>query len=267
MIHIDYDRMHEIIQSSRHGYYEREQCRFVREAPLALNIDEAFRRVCRPDNRVLDIGCGNARTLVRNASLFAEGVGLDNHPPHLRLAEQAVAASGAANVRIVEGRGDNLPFEPESFDFVFSERGPVAGNDTNTFNAVRVLRRGGTMLIETPGPLAYLEPGYIFDPNNVPIHTVSATGRLEALSAVMARNGIDMQLAASTIEKLVFEDFYEWLKFHLSAWDYYENWRFTDWPLPERQVHGIGRFLVMCADEQGRIRATNHRLWIGGAKR
>ncbi len=94
-----------------------------------------------------------------------------------------------------------------------------------------------------------------------------ATGLLEALSAVMARNGIDMQLVASTIEKLVFEDFYEWLKFHLSVWGYYENWRFTAWPLTEGQVHGIGRFLVMCADDRGRIRITNHRLWIGGAKR
>lgn len=269
MIDIDYDRVHQIIQSSRHGYYEREQCRFVREGSLALHIDEVFPRVCRPDSRVLDIGCGNGRTLIRNASLFGEGIGLDNYPPHVCLAQETIAASGVANVRIVAGRGDNLPFEPESFDFVFSERGPVAGNDVNTFNAVRVLRRGGTMLIEGPGPCGYFEPGYIFGfgAHDIPIHNVPASGWLEGLSAVMARNGIDVQLAASHIERLVFEDFYEWLKWHLSAWDYYENWRFVDWPLLERQVHGIARFLVMCADEAGRIRVTNHRLWTGGTKR
>ena len=266
MIQIDYDRMHQIIQAGRHGYYDREECRLTREGPLSLNIDDVFRRVCRPQSRVLDVGCGNARTLIRNAALFAEGVGLDNHEPHLRLAEQNVAASGVTNVRIVEGRGDNLPFDKESFDFVFSERGPL-GVDVNTFNAVRVLRRGGTLLFETPGSWGYFEPCYVFDMLNIPIHKVPQTDRLDSQIAVMARNGIDVQLAASTIERLVFEDFYEWLKFHLSAWDYYENWRFTDWPLPEHQVHGLGRFLVLCADEAGRIRVTNHRLWIGGVRR
>ena len=266
MIEMDYDRMRRIIEASRHDYYEREACRFTREGPLSLQIDDVFRRVCRPGSRVLDIGCGNARTLIRNAGLFGEGVGLDNLPAALRQAEANVAASGAANIRIVEGRGDNLPFDSESFDFVYSERGPL-GVDVTTFNAVRVLRRGGTLLFETPGSWANHEPGYIFDFVNVPIHKVPQTDRLDGQVAVMARNGIDVQLAASTIERLVFEDFYEWLKFHLSTWDYYEKWRFTDWPLPEHQVHGLGRFLVMCADETGRIRVTNHRLWIGGVKR
>jgi len=266
MTAIDLGQVREIIQSSRHEYYEQEQCRVSCEGSLRMSIDDLFARVCGEGSRVLDIGCGNAHTLIRNASRFGEGVGLDNHPPHLRLAERNVAAAGVTNIRVVEGRGDSLPFETGSFDFVFSERGPVAGSDVNTFNAARVLREGGTMLIETPGAWNYFEPGYIFQPSKIPIHSVSATAKLEYLSAVMSRNGIDVQLAASHLQRWVFEDVYEWLKWHMSAWDYYESWRLT-WPLSDEHVHGLGRLLAMCADESGRVRATSHRLWIAGVKR
>ncbi|MCC7407967.1 MAG: class I SAM-dependent methyltransferase [Phycisphaeraceae bacterium] len=264
---IDDDKVHQIVASSQHGYYERERCRFEREGMLGPRIDDIFRRVCDRKSQVLDIGCGNGRTLLRNALVFGQGVGLDNDPIHLRLAEANKAESGVGNVEFVEGRNDNLPFEAKRFDFVFSERGPLAGVDVNTCNALRVLRRGGVILVETPGVLLYFEPGYIFDWQTVPLHKMAPTARLDDLAAVLARNGVDVQIASSHIERLVFADFYEWLKFHLSTWDYYPNWRIESWPPTEHLRHGIDRFLRMVADDQGRIHVTNHRLWVGGVKR
>lgn len=267
MTEIDYERVRQIIECSKHGYYEREQCRMTREGPFALSIDDILGRVCTPGSRVLDIGCGNGRTLLRNAARFGEGVGLDNHRPHIDLARENLASSGVKNVRFIEGRADNLPLEAASFDFVFSERGPLAWSDVNTFNALRVLRPGGMILAETPGPLAYHEMSYIFDPNNAPLHRVQQTANLEGMAAVLARNGVDVQLAASHMERWVFEDLYEWLTFHMSCWDYYPDRRFDTWPLPEELCHGIERFRVMTADSQGRIRITNHRSWVAGIKR
>jgi SAM-dependent methyltransferase len=259
-------KIQHILASSQHGYYEREQCRFEREGALVPQIDDVFRRVCGPHSQVLDIGCGNGRTLLRNAGVFAQGVGLDNDPQHLQLAEQNKKECGVTNVEFVEGRNDSLPFEPDRFDFVFSERGPLAGSDFNTFNALRVLRRGGVILVETPGPLAYFEAGYIFDCQNVPLHRVAPTANLADLSAVLTRNGVDGQIAFSHIEHWVFPDFYDWLKFHLSTWEYYPNWRIETWPPSAHLRHGIERFLRMTSDAADRIRITNHRLWLGGVK-
>ena len=263
---IDYDKVREIIETADRAYYGREACHFERRIPPTGQIDDVFGRVCTPETRVLDIGCGNGRTLLRNAAGFAEGVGLDDDERMVSLAERNRTEAGVKNVRFVHDWADKLPFEKESFDFIFSERGPLAGSDVNTFNAVRALRPGGTILAECPGPLGNREAGYIFAPDQVPLKETVHGEMLEGLSAVLRRNGIEVQFAGSYIEEWVFADLYEWVKYHMSCWDYYGDRRFETWPLPENVQHGIDRFLVMTADDQGRIHITNQRLWVGGKR-
>lgn len=264
---IDYEKIAEIVQTAGREYYDKEACRFERERLLAQTVPDELRRELSPEMRVLDIGCGNGRTLIELSGLFAEGVGIDNDPAHLEQAQRNQADSRAANVTFVEGRADNLPLEPESFDVVFSERGPLSGSDVNTANAARVLRKGGRLLTECPGPHSHYEVGYIFEPDALAVHRCSQTANLDGICAVLARNGIDVRLACSFVETWVFPDVYEWLRYHMSQWDYCGGQRFDAWPVPDELKHGLQRFCRMTADEAGCIRITNHRLWAGGVKK
>jgi SAM-dependent methyltransferase len=266
-MNIDYERVRQIIETADRTYYGREACKFEKALAPTGQIDDVFGRVCRPGSRVLDIGCGNIRTLIRNARLFGEGVGLDNDPRMQALAQRSLAEAGVRNVRFVLGRADNLPFERESFDFVFSERGPLAWSDVNTFNAVRALREGGTILAESPWTFAGREAGYIFDANRVPFKDAVHGEALDKLAAVLRHSGIDVQFACCILEEWVFADFYEWLKFHFSCWEYDKDRRIECWPLSEELRHSIDRFVVMTGDDDGGIHITAERLWAGGIKR
>ncbi len=263
---IDYDKVREVIETAGREYYDKERCRVEVARPPIGGFAELVARASSPEARVLDIGCGNGRTLLKAAASFREGVGLDNDEKHLAQAEALKAESGVRNVTFVHGWAHKMPFETASFDVVFSERGPLAGYDVNVRNAVRVLRSGGTIFYETPGPRNYHEVGYIFDPHQPPISALPLTARIEDQLAVFERNGVAVTLAQSHLETLVFPDVYEWLRHHLSQWDYFDSWR-LEWPLSDRRKLGIECFLAMAADDAGRIRITSHRLWIGGVKR
>jgi SAM-dependent methyltransferase len=68
------------------------------------------------DSRVLEVGCGTgdyAIALQRLTGAFCTG--LDPSEGML-----AVASAASSPVRFVQGRAEELPFEPESFDFVFA---------------------------------------------------------------------------------------------------------------------------------------------------
>jgi SAM-dependent methyltransferase len=262
---IDYRKMRRIIDASTNDYYEQESCRFEQIAPLVPRIDDVIRRAARPEHRVLDIGCGNGRTLIRNAPRFAEGIGLDNSERYLRQARGHAAGAGVRNVRFVEGLAAELPFEDGSFDLVFSERGPLAWSDVNIGQAMRVLRPGGWTLAETGGAANYREPGLIFDPDwsLTPCTTLE---REEKARAFFDRNGVDVRLVSSWVRERVFADFYEWLKWHLSQWEYYGDWRFDRWPLPDEWKAGIERFLAAVGDDAGRVHIRSHQMWIGGVK-
>ena len=83
----------------------------------------------------------------------------------------------------------------------------------------------------------------------------------------IAASDIEVRFATSVIEEWVFADFYEWMKYHMSCWDYYADRRLDTWPLSEKLQHGLDRFLVMTADPQGRVHITQQRLWASGVKK
>ena len=76
---------------------------------------------------VLDVGCGSGATLLKNGHRFASGLGIDDDPARIGLAEEALRRKGRSNVelRLLDFLEDGHELEPESFDFVFSERGPI----------------------------------------------------------------------------------------------------------------------------------------------
>ena len=122
---------------------------------LSLGQDPRWRRflVSRlevaPDARVLDVATGTgavALELVRRYGCSV--VGIDRSPEMLAVARSRVAARGlAANVELLEGRAETLPFADSSFDAltVTYLLRYVDDPAATIHELVRVVRPGGTV--------------------------------------------------------------------------------------------------------------------------
>jgi len=102
----------------------------------------------RPHEHALDIGCGAGMdTLVAAQMVGADGTvtGIDMTPAMVAKARRSVAETGLANVTIVEGSAEELPFESASFDVVISNGviDLIPDKDAVFSEIARVLRPGG----------------------------------------------------------------------------------------------------------------------------
>ncbi len=100
---------------------------------------------------VLDVGCGPGEFTLIVAKAAKSVVGVDPSSVALNLARLNCAKSGIENVRLRSGDIRKLPFAKESFDLVYSRRGPASENKHNLTEVFRVLRDGGTFMEVTIG--------------------------------------------------------------------------------------------------------------------
>jgi demethylmenaquinone methyltransferase/2-methoxy-6-polyprenyl-1,4-benzoquinol methylase len=128
-----------------------EQTNPLRERTLRSAI-EALHPA--PGSRGLDIGCGiGLQTLLLAEATNPDGIitGLDISPELLANAREKIKDSTFANrISFQEGSMDCLPFEDESFDWVWSADcvGYPAGDTLPVLKEIaRVLRPGGTLAI------------------------------------------------------------------------------------------------------------------------
>lgn len=130
---------------------------------LYRHRDEAEARQCldllphlapltnRPEDRVLDLGCGDGRhlQLLRDDGIAVVGLDLSAH-----LLAVAAARSGHSVHRLVRGDMRCLPFQASSFQSVlslftaFGYFGPPAANDGPVREVARVLRPGGHWFLD-----------------------------------------------------------------------------------------------------------------------
>ena len=112
-------------------------------------VDEAKKR--RP-TLIVDVGCGDAAlTHLLSEATGARVVGIEPEGLGVRLAREALAR-GASTVEIVNGRGEELPFEDgEASLVVMSEVVEhVPAPDALVDEAARVLSSTGSLLVSTP---------------------------------------------------------------------------------------------------------------------
>lgn len=116
-------------------------------------------RYLPPGGRALEVGCGYGRNLVALASLEAALlVGCDPSPAQLRRARERLAPLAPAQrgrVGLARQEPFRLPFREGAFDLVvlwqvLEHVGPRRAKARVLAEAVRVLRPGGHLLIETP---------------------------------------------------------------------------------------------------------------------
>jgi arsenite methyltransferase len=97
---------------------------------------------------VLDVGCGAGTDTLVAAQMVAPAgrvTGIDMTAQMLAKARSAAAELGAANVELVEGEVEQLPFPDESFDVVISNGviDLIPDKDAVFSELFRVLRAGG----------------------------------------------------------------------------------------------------------------------------
>jgi len=105
-----------------------------------------------PGERVLDLGCGaGTDTLVAAQMVGPKGhvTGIDMTPEMLAKARSAAEEMGLANVELVEGEAEKLPFEDETFDVVISNGviDLIPDKDAVFSEIFRVLKPGGRIQI------------------------------------------------------------------------------------------------------------------------
>jgi len=90
--------------------------------------------------------------LEHNTSLHA-GLGIDYDPDNLHLAEEAKRIQGIRNVefRLLDFPREVAQLQPESFDVVFSLRGPVGDSSPAIQAALHLLRPAGLLFSEEIG--------------------------------------------------------------------------------------------------------------------
>lgn len=208
---------------------------------------------------VLDIGCGNGATLLDNAGLFRVGVGIDNDPAHLDLAERR-ATGRVENVEFHGLEIDELPSQgwPDRFDLVFSERGPIGFESRSVQAALSVLRPDGVLFCECIGDLHHQEMQEFFGAGARRNQAVRAGDQVRV---AMERNGVEVRIAADLITKRYYPDIYEWLQFQCSIWAW------AGAPFPDPGDPRLRMFAERNTTSTGEVETTHHVVWVGGVKR
>ncbi|MBT4497776.1 MAG: class I SAM-dependent methyltransferase [Gemmatimonadetes bacterium] len=255
---LDQDRLRSILDAE-HSFYGSRPVEYRYDGRLNPGTRDLIASQFRPEMRVLDIGCGNGATLLENSHLFASGLGIDYDPAHIILAEDGLREKNAANVefRQLDFLQDIKELEPESFDFVFSERGLSAYNSFGIQAALRVLRPDGLLFCELIGDLHHQEVNEVF---SVGPRLNQIIRTLEQVQVAMERNGVEIRLAANIVSKRYYPDIYEWLQFQCSIW----VWSGGSLPSPDDARWAL--FAERNTTPSGEIETTHHVVWVGGVK-
>ncbi len=256
---LDQDRLRAILEAD-HSYYGSQATEARIDERLAPSASDFVASQLRPEMRVLDVGCGSGATLLENGHRFASGLGIDDDPAHIGLAEEALRNSGRSNVefRLLDFLEDDHEIEAESFDFAFSERSPIGYDSYGIQAALRVLKDDGLLFCEVIGNLHHQEVAEVFGPS-LPHHQMIRT--MDEARVAMERNGVSIRIASEIVTKRYYPSIYDWLEFQCGIW----VWRGGFLPSPDDPR--LALFAERYTTPSGEIETTHHVVWVGGVKR
>jgi SAM-dependent methyltransferase len=233
-------------------------CRIV--APLVPQTRDVLRSSLSPDMLVLDVGCGRGDTLLDLGTSFRWGMGIDESPDvMLAQAKTARSARAIPNVDFCGAKAVALPFEQETFDLVFSERGPMGYNDLTLAEALRVLRPGGLIFVEMVGELNSWETRLAFEPGYEKPGALASV--LETEGDRLVRHNVRLHTLASRLQLVEFASMEDWLRYQLFSWSPPGRDDLT-----AERLDAIHRFQQIASAGDGRISITGHTLWVAGTK-
>lgn len=255
---IDQERLKSIL-NQEHSYYGSTPAKYRTDGNIAPRAREIIASQFHPEMRVLDIGCGSGGTLLQNANRIGSALGVDNDNTHIELAEKERETRQVRNVefRLLDFLAEGNALEPESFDFVYSERSPIGYDSSGVQAALRVLKPGGLIFCELIGELHHQEVREVFGDRTRLSQTITVQDQMRVS---MERNGVGIRFAADLIEKRIYPDVYEWLQFQCSIWAW------AGGTLPSCDDPRLKLFAERNTTSSGEIETTHHVAWVGGVK-
>ena len=257
-MNIDHDRIQAIL-NAEHSFYGSGEAPVRNDARLNPGTGDFLGTQFTSSMQVLDAGCGSGTTLLEYNQRFQHGLGIDNDPAHIQLAKNAQQARVATNVefRLLDFINEANQLEPESFDFIFSQRGPIGDTEHSIQLALRVLRPNGLIFCEEIGDLHHQEVHQVFGHaprNNAMIHTS------DQLTDAMQRHGISVRLVSNSVSKRYYPDIYAWLQFQSAIW----GW--LGMRMPAADDPRFEEFVARNTRASGEIETTHHVFWVAGVK-
>jgi SAM-dependent methyltransferase len=257
-MHIDQDRIRAIFQG-KHSYYSgRDDIRIDgRWYPDWQHIIAPY---LLPTMRVLDVGCGNGEFLLELSANFHTGLGIDNDPAHIQMAEEAKRAEDVHNVDflLLDYPREIAQLQPESFDMVVSFRGPLAATVEGVQAAYGLLCPNGLLYCEGIAERHQKEVVAIFPELSQSNETTRTADRIAVL---FEQNGFDVRLVADVFSKWIYQDVYAWAELISNLW----TWLGV--PLPEPDDPRIALFAERNTIATGEIETTHHVALVAGVKR
>ena len=253
---LDRERVAEVL-ARPHSFYGSGKTKWRIDSRLNPGTRTFIGSQFTSEMNVLDVGCGDGATLIENAGRFAHGTGIDPDPEHLHLAQ--AAAGNVANLTFHESTlGDFVATATaDSYDFVYTERGPFGYSPDTVGTALSLVKPGGLLFAEVIGDLHHQEVREVFGGArfNVLMSVADQT------RVAFTRAGVDVRIAADVVSKRYYPDVYSWLEFQCGIW----AWSGTSFPEPDDQR--LELFVRRNTTPDGEIETTHHVTWIGGIKR
>jgi len=233
-VKIDQDRIRAILKAE-HSYYGGDDIPIREDNRWHPDWQNIIAPQLSPEMRILDVGCGKGHFLLELSASFHTGLGIDNEPEHIQMAEEAKRAQGIKNVDflLLDYPGEIARLKPESFDMVVSLRGPIGDTSLSIQAAHHLLRSDGLLYCEDIAELHQKEKMEIFYPGSL---NKEILPQVDEVRMLMEQNGFDVRLAADIFTKWIYPDIYAWLQYecNIRAW--------LDIPLPEPDDRRIALF-------------------------
>jgi len=158
--------------------------------PYLLWFDEEERmlkKYVEKNSRILDVGCGDGRSLKILLPITKNLIGLDHDEEVVIHAQNSFKNN--KEVKIISGEGINLPFENDSFDLIlclgtFANLGSERLGVLNEM--IRVLKKGGLMFIGSYSENALEERLKLYKREKVVIKEMKKNGTILFEGAVDA---------------------------------------------------------------------------------
>jgi len=132
---------------------------------LFTELEAALQRPLGPSERILEVGCGTCTFLLSLLERGHDAYGIDNSAERLRVALAKIPHydfPSQWSQRMIEGDATRLPYESSSFDLIVGHQfiEHVSSVANVMFELVRVLRRGGSIVLWAPDYRAPFEAHY-----------------------------------------------------------------------------------------------------------